>query len=326
MKKILVSAGAGFIGYHLARELLARSNCEITIIDNVSDGRMDSALRKLLEDDNVRFIRTDMSGADFYDKLDKRYDYVYHISEESLYKDSNIGGEALSVSLQATNNMLEWITAENCGKFILASHSETCDATEGKYAKISCGEKSADLKKTDSQTGKSNGISKLSGEVLTMSRCKKEGIPYSIIRYFDIYGPRMGRSKLIPALFNQILMKESVIEIYGSREFVSFCYISDAVNATILIMDNPGCHEEIINVGNDGEEIQIIDLAAAAVAMTIKDGCHEIKEMSQNNRRRIAPDLSKLNNLTGYKAKISLDEGLMMTYNWYEKELSKISV
>jgi len=80
MKKVLITGGAGFVGYFLAKKLVEDGNTEVTIIDNLQRGRKDEELDALLNDNSVSFINADITDKSVFDNLRKDYDYIYHLA------------------------------------------------------------------------------------------------------------------------------------------------------------------------------------------------------------------------------------------------------
>ena len=80
MKKILVTGGAGFIGYFLIKELLKNENNKIFVFDNLYRGRIDDEFKKIISNKNIIFQNVDLTDSDFFKSLDKNFDYIYHLA------------------------------------------------------------------------------------------------------------------------------------------------------------------------------------------------------------------------------------------------------
>jgi len=155
------------------------------------------------------------------------------------------------------------------------------------------------------------------GEFLCVQFGKKNGVPASVIRYHNIYGPRMGTKHVIPEFILRMPARENPFRIYGGQETRAFCYVDDAVRATILVADAPACAGEIVHIGNPREEVTIEALAELVMEQFGEQV--EIKECGgrSGSVSRRCPDTSKLKHLTGYEAQVPLKEGLARTCKWY---------
>ena len=115
--KVLVTGGAGFIGFHLSR-YLADENYQVTICDNLSKGGVDEDFDKLVKRDNVRFIEIDLTQRRELDKLERDFDIVYHlaaISEVRYFYE--IPHEVLRVNILSLINILDWLASAECKRY-----------------------------------------------------------------------------------------------------------------------------------------------------------------------------------------------------------------
>ena len=151
---------------------------------------------------------------------------------------------------------------------------------------------------------------------------RKYGIPVTIGRYHNIYGPRMGYAHVIPETFIKI-SKSNTIDVPSPTHTRAFCYIDDAVEITIRACENANATNEILNIGNSKEEISIKDLIVKIASIMGKNiTIHELPDTPGSPARR-CPDTSKMERLTGYSPVIPLGEGIRKTYEWYKDRLDK---
>ncbi len=318
-KNVLITGGAGFIGYHLAKSL-ANQNYNITILDNLERGKEDKELKKLIEKENVHFIKGDITKTEAFNSLDN-FDYVYHLAAingtENFYK---IPDKVLKVGIIGTINVLDWFVKQKKGKLLFSSSSEAYAGTSkllGDKFPIPTPEEIPLVVEDVKNVRWSYGASKILSEVAIHSYAKAHSLKdFVIIRYHNIYGPRMGFEHVIPQFIERIIKKEAPFKIFGGEETRTFCYVDDAVKATRLVMESEKTNGQTIHIGRSDGEIKIIDLAKE-LFNTINVNPHiEIMPAPEGSVMRRCPDISKLKAL-GFKPEIDLDEGLKRTFEWY---------
>ena len=322
MRRILVTGAAGFIGLYLA-EHLSETPAEITVIDNLSRGRLDSSFERLISGRNVRYIKADLAITDYYTQLDDYYDEIYHLAAingtKYFYEKPQ---EVLRVNILSLLYLLEWVQADKCGKFLFTSSSETYAGTINSFPEAG---KTLVPTKEDIPLCIDNVFnerysysgSKLAGELLTINYMRSRKVPFSIVRYHNVYGPRMGFEHVIPEFCQRIYNKQNPFDIFGGDDTRAFCYISDAVAATRMVMESHNCNGQIVHIGNSSEEIKIVDLAEKLIRIANLNTKLNIEQSRAGSVSRRCPDTQKLSALTGYVPRVSLDEGLEHTLAWY---------
>jgi len=325
MKKILITGAAGFIGYHLSEKLSADN--ELTLIDNFTRNKMDPHFEKLIQKENISFINADLTNKDFYIKLESFYDEIIHLAAingtKYFYEKPY---EVLRVNLLSLMNTLEWINEDNCGRFLFSSSSEAYAGT------ISLFSNSHDFlpSKEDIPLSIDNifnerysyGGSKLAGELLTSNYFKFQNMPYYIVRFHNIYGPRMGFEHVIPEFAKRVFNKENPFKIFGGNQTRAFCFIDDATSAIEGLINHESQDREVFHIGNPNEEINIIELAKRIFLLSKYEPKIEIKKPPQGSVERRCPDTSKIEDYINYSPKINLSDGLEKTLNWYYEYFS----
>ena len=320
VKKSLITGGCGTIGYFLAK-YLAEQGQEVTVADNLSRGKIDTEMEKLLERPNIKFIELDVTDPAQFKKLDSGYDYVYHLAAINGTKYFyEMPEQVLKVGVLGVINILEWFKEQKKGKILFTSSNEAYAS----YINLTGGPiptpETVALAIDDVFNPRwSYGGSKIIGELLFVNYSRAYKFPMTIIRYHNSYGPRMGQEHVIPEFLLRIIRKEDPFKIFGSDTTRSFCYIDDTIRATRQVMESENTNGEIVHIGNNQEEITMLDLAKKMFDLF---GFHpknlEINEVPQGSVKRRCPDLAKIKKLTGFKAKVSLAEGLRKTYDWYK--------
>jgi nucleoside-diphosphate-sugar epimerase len=318
MRKTLITGGAGFIGYYLARNMVDYGY-QVDLLDNFSRGVKDCFLSELLKKDSVHIIDYDLMNPEILCEVDKDYDIIFHfaaiIGVNHVLKDP-YGVLVKNIKL-LKNSILLSKAQRNLQRFVFASTSEVYAGTLKHFTmRIPTPEQTPITVKTLSEKRTSYMLSKIYGEAL----CHHSGLPFTIIRPHNFYGPRMGLSHVIPELFKKAYFtKNKSIEVFSADHKRTFCYITDAVEMIRLLIETSQAEGEIFNIGNQKPEIRIKELAKIIIEIVGKPLQQNHKEAIWDSPVRRCPDITKLQSVTGYTAKISLEEGLRKTYDWYKK-------
>ena len=328
MTKILITGGAGFVGYHLALKEANRGN-KVTVIDSFERPNEDPEFKALVEHENVNFLQKDVSEENtfkVYLPLD-HYDVVYHLAAlngtSNFY---NYPAKVLKIGCLSTIYLLDWVSRHKKGKrpkVIYTSSSETYAGTaniQGDNFPIPTPE-DVPLTIDDVRNVRwSYGASKLVGEVAFFCYSKMYDITdFNIIRLHNIYGPRMGFEHVISQFIKRFLDGERPFKIMGSDQTRSFCFIDDVLEAFEKITQS-NMQGEIIHVGNDKEEILIANLAK--IVFDIGEETYNFDEQPapDGSVGRRCPNIDKLKSL-GIKDQINLREGIETTFKWYKNKL-----
>jgi len=323
MKKVLITGGAGFIGLHLAK-YLADQKYNVTILDNFARGQEDLDFKSVIEKPNVKFIKGDITLKETFDKLDNDYDYIYHLAAingtGNFYK---IPDKVLKVGILGTLNTLDWFIKQKKGKLLFTSSSETYAGTLkliGDKFPIPTPENISLTIDDPTNVRWSYGVGKIAGEVAMHCYAAAHNMKnFSIIRYHNIYGPRMGFEHVVPQFIERIVKKENPFRIIGWEDTRSFCYIDDAVKATQLVMESEKTNGQTIHIGRDDGEIAILDMAKTLFKVTKTNPKLDLINAPEGSVKRRCPDITKLRNL-GFAPKVSLEEGLEKSCEWYKNK------
>jgi len=326
MKNILITGGAGFIGYHLA-DCYSKKNYKVYILDNFFKRKSkDKEFINLIKRKNVFFYNIDLTKDFSKLKLKTRnFDIVYHfaaINGTSLFYEMPY--EVCSSNILMTINLINWAKFNNIKKFIFSSSSEVySQGLRNNLIKIPTPENSIMAFEYPFQKRISYGLSKLIGEFLFLNLPNKKKSNCCVVRFHNIYGPRMGFKHVIPEFIEKIKKNKNNLIICGGKQTRAFCYISDALEALIRLGKKNKINNETFNIGNPNQEVKIYKLANMIKKLMNKD----LKMIDQGppdgsvNRR--SPNISKLKKFTKYQPKIKLNEGLKNTVSWYLEELKK---
>lgn len=322
---VLITGGAGFIGYHLAY-FHARRDDEVHIVDNLFKSktrRRDGLLNDLLARKNVHFHARDLGRPLKLARAPAAYDIVYHLAAVNgtrLFYE--IPYTVAKTNLLSTLNLLDYLQGRKVGRLVYTSSSEVyADGYSLGLVKIPTDEHAPSVFRQPTDLRFSYGASKFMGEVLCRSFHAMHRLPFSIVRYHNIYGPRMGDKHVIPEFHAKIRRKEKPFALHGGNETRAFCHVDDAVAATHAVAISSKCKNQIVHVGNPDEEIRIRDLAG----MMLEISGHKTRIVEHGPKsasvKRRCPDISKLVSATGFKPQVALRDGLRSTMAWYDKHL-----
>ena len=159
--------------------------------------------------------------------------------------------------------------------------------------------------------------SKIVGETIIINFARQLGIDFSIARIHNVYGPNDTFEHVIPEFIRKCVTKEPFTVQGDGKDTRCFCYISDAIEAILLITQSSNVINEIYNIGSD-EETSINQLIELLQSIHGKELSPIYEDFKNPGTKRRVPDITKICKL-GYKPKISLQIGLQKTYDWYSK-------
>lgn len=314
-KNILITGSDGFVGSHLVERFL-EENCKVRAFVFYNSfnkwGWLDSLEKEQLSKINV--IAGDIRDYNIVNKAVKGVDIVCHLAALIGIPYSYIAPESyIDTNVKGTLNIIQAAKINNVKKVIITSTSETYGSAL--YVPID--------EKHPYQPQSPYSASKIAADAIALSYYNSFNTPISIIRPFNIYGPRQSARAVIPTIITQILQKTDKIELGNLTSTRDFTYVRDTCEAYVKSIKTDNIEGEIINIGNS-KDISIKDLAEK-----IKDLMHsnaEIKSRTERKRiknsevNRLNADNSKALRLINWKPKYSLDDGLKLTIEWFSKK------
>lgn len=317
MKKILITGGAGFIGLALSKHF-AEKHYEVHILDNFSRAVKDPELEAVSSLENVKLITCDVLNESELLKLDKDYSLIYHLAAIiGVQHVLNRPYDVLTLNVQMLGNIIKLCKEQKAlERLLFASTSEAYAGTLQYFDLEVPTPETSPLTTGDlDQPRTSYMLSKIYGEAM----CRQSGVPYTIFRPHNIYGPRMGMSHVIPELLQKVYKMQDgdELEVFSVDHKRAFCFIDDAVTLLAAMGETERCKNEVYNLGNEDNEIFIGELARIVLDTVGRKAI--IKEMpaTPGSPTRRCPNMSKLAEHTGKRAKIDVVEGAKRTFEWY---------
>jgi len=307
--RVVITGAAGFIGSHLTEALLERG-ASVVGIDNLLTG--DLANIAHLRDRDFQFIRHDVTQ---YIDVEGPVDFVLHwASPASPIDYLELPIPTLKVGALGTHKALGLAKAKRA-TFLIASTSEVYgDPLEHPQK--------------ESYWGNVNPIgprgvydeAKRFAEAMTVAYRRYHGVNTKIVRIFNTYGPRMrvkdGRA--VPAFMSQALRNEDVTVFGDGTQTRSFCYVSDLVDGIIKLMHAPV--NDPVNIGNP-QELTIEQIARQIITMTGSTSQIVYKPLPEDDPKVRKPDITRARTLLGWEPKVSLEEGLDNTIEYFRQKL-----
>ncbi|MEI7426126.1 MAG: UDP-glucuronic acid decarboxylase family protein [Candidatus Moraniibacteriota bacterium] len=307
LKKILVTGGAGFIGSHLCRKLLADGH-EVLCVDNLFTGNKNNIL-DLLENKKFEFIRHDVTFP-LYVEVDQIYNLACPASPIHYQFDPV---QTTKTSVHGAINMLG-LAKRTKARILQASTSEVYGDPEVHP-------------QVESYWGRVNPIGirscydegKRCAETLFFDYYRQHNLAIRVIRIFNTYGPNMHPhdGRVVSNFIVQALQNQD-ITIYGDgSQTRSFQYVDDLISGMIKMMNNENGFVGPVNIGNP-IEFTIKELAEKVIAMIPESSSKIIfKDLPQDDPKQRKPDISLAKKELDWEPTIQLEAGLKKTIEYF---------
>jgi UDP-glucuronate decarboxylase len=314
----LLLGGAGFIGLHLARRLVAEGH-RVTIVDDFSRGRDDVDIARLREQPGVDVLSGDLTSRGTWDALPSGWDQIYLLA--AVVGVRNVESDpsrVLRVNTLSALHLLDWVAPGE--KVFFASTSEVyAGGVDAHIAPVPTAEDVPIMIADVTAPRFAYAISKLLGEAAFIHGARSKGISPVVGRFHNVYGPRMGADHVIPEMALRALNGEDPFRVWGADQRRAFCYVDDAVEAMLRLMGTPAAAGEIVHIGDDSAETNIGDLAKLVLRVAGVSPTLAPMPAPAGSVARRCPDLRRLRELTGYEPAVSLEDGVQRTFDWYRE-------
>lgn len=338
-KNLLITGGAGFLGYYLTQSILywnevngTEKTINVFVCDNFARG-IPNWIVKLDSRDDFHIIKHDITTPFFWD--DVTFSYIIHaasIASPTYYRLHPI--ETMDANVLGLRYLLDYVlkqkdTVEQVEGFLFFSSSEIYgDSTpeniptpETYRGNVSCTGPRACYDE-----------SKRYGETLCVNYAKQFNIPIKIVRPFNNYGPGLKTSdgRVLPDFARNIFSNEDIIMFSDGSPTRTFCYVADAVVGYYKALIN-GSQGESYNIGVSDPEISMLELAERLLNIgkeyfgytgKIVHKISEDQEYLTDTPNRRCPDITKAREQIAYSPSIEINEGLLRTMYWYSDNLN----
>ena len=320
-RRILITGGAGFIGFHLARHLKSAGH-EVGLADNHVRGVRDPEFLELMSDNQISSTEVNLLDLGETMTLGEGFDAIFHLA--AIIGVRHVQERPYDVLVHNTR-MLENVISlaqsqqPSC-RLLFASTSEIYAGTLKTFGlPIPTSEDAAltvtplDLPRT------SYMLSKIMGEAMV----QHSGVPFTIFRPHNIYGPRMGLAHVIPEQLKKAFDASpgDVIPVFSPEHKRAFCFVDDAVEMLARMAFNDTCRGATLNLGAETPEVSIRELAQMCVGISGKKLTLNECPPTPGSPARRAPDMRTTAKLLDYEAKVSLRDGIKRTWIWYRENV-----
>lgn len=301
-KHYLITGGAGFIGSHLAEELLVRGHA-VSVIDDLSTGTIRN-IAHLKGRPHFQYVVDTCANRPLLAELVDAADVIYHLAAAvgvRLIVESPV--RTIETNIKLTELVLEAANKKHKPVFV-ASTSECYGKSEALPFR-----EDGDLVMGPSSKGRwSYACSKLIDEFLAIAYFRERGLPTVVGRLFNTVGPRQTGQygMVVPTFVRQALLGQPVTVYGDGKQSRCFTHVTDAVAALISLMEQPAAYGEVFNIGNT-EEISIMSLAEQVIAKAGSKSQIELVpyerayEPGFEDMPRRVPCIDKINKQIGWK-------------------------
>lgn len=311
-KRILITGGAGFLGSHLCDRFI-KEGYKVIAMDNLSTGSLDN-IQHLFPLKEFEFYHHDVTK---FIHVPGKLDYILHFASPASPIDYlKIPIQTLKVGSLGTHNALG-LAKEKRARILVASTSEIYGDPEVHPQK-------------EEYWGNVNPVgprgvydeAKRFMEAITMAYHTYHKLETRIVRIFNTYGPRMrlNDGRALPAFIGQALRGEDITVFGDGSQTRSFCYVDDLVDGIyrLLLSD----YQYPVNVGNP-DEITIKEFAEEIIKLTGTAQKIVYEPLPVDDPKQRKPDITKAKEILGWEPKVSRQDGLKVTYEYFKKVVLK---
>lgn len=311
--RVLITGGAGLIGSHIADLLAEREVREIVVLDNFVRGRRENLTRAMVKG-HVSIVEGDIRDRKLLAEVMQGIDLVFHQAAIRITQCAEDPRLALEVLVDGTFNVAEQAVKSKVSKLVAASSASIYGMAN-------------EFPTTESHHPYHNrtfyGVAKTFNEGLLRSFHEMYGLSYVVLRYFNVYGPRMD----VYGAYTEVLIRwmERIADgkgplIFGDgNQTMDFVFAEDIARANIAAAD-ANISDEVFNIAS-GTETSLNDLSRILLRVMGSNAVPEYgPERKVNPVQRRLADVSKAKRLLGFETSVPIEEGLRRLVAWWQAE------
>jgi len=315
-KSLLVTGGAGFIGSHLVDALIAEGPGQLVVVDDLFLGKEDNLAQARKRFPSLVFLEQDAADLQAMEEICNTYrvEVVFNLAVIPLPKSLEDPKFTVDKNVTIVSTLCELARRGAYESLIHFSSSEAYGTAQ----------MDAMSEKHPTAPLTPYAASKLAGDHVILSCVETFGLDASIVRPFNNYGPRQNEQSyagVIPKVIQELLTGQRVTVFGDGRQTRDFIFVTDTVKGAVDCYHYPETRGKVINLGS-GSETRILDLIRQLV--TISGGNLEnlsFAEERPGDVSRHCADISMAQRLLEFRPRVSLDDGLRQTFDWYNERL-----
>lgn len=300
MARIVVTGGAGFIASDLALKLAADQANEVVVVDNLLTGEVAKVIAPAMP--NLHFIKCDVNRFEDISSVfyAHRPEYVFHYAAVVGVKRTTENPVMVLRDIDGIRNVLDLSKNTGVRRVLFSSSSEVY----GEPVEIPQNERTTPL-----NSKVPYAIVKNIGEAFLRSYHREYGLPYTIFRFFNTYGPKQSRDFVVAKFLRAALAHEDITLFGDGLQTRTFCYIDDNIDACLAAFHGGLVINDVVNIGSD-KEITIKSLAELIINLTgSRSRIVHLPPLEEGDMTRRMPDVTRMNELLG-REPLPLREGL----------------
>ena len=309
MESILVTGGAGNVGSALVRVLVQRPDTNVVVADNLLTG---SSTKIPLNVPNLTFVKADCNDFNDIASLFYRFHFthVFHFAAVVGVQRTLANPMLVLRDISGVDNILR--LCKNTG--VLRVYFSSSSEVYGEPFEIPQNESTTPL-----NSRLPYAVVKNVCEVYLRTFQQEFGLPYTIFRFFNTYGPRQSEDFVLPRYVGAALRGDP-LWVYGDgSQTRTFCYVDDTVETCVKAHESSMFENDVINVGSD-HEISILELARTVLAITGSASRIEfLPPLAEGDMTRRCPDISKMRRLLD-RSSVTLEDGIRRLVAHYAAE------
>ncbi|MCC7303017.1 MAG: SDR family NAD(P)-dependent oxidoreductase [Bacteroidia bacterium] len=308
--KVLITGADGFIGSHLT-ELMLSEGHEVTALSYYNSFNFWGWLEDIPHHPRLKVVSGDIRDPHFCKDLVKGQDLVFHLAaliaipysyhSPASYIDTNVAG---------TMNMCKAALENNCRRILVTSTSEVYGTA--KYVPID--------EKHPLQPQSPYSASKIGADAIAMSFHHSFGLPLTLVRPFNTYGPRQSARAIIPTIISQVLNNYEEISVGDITPTRDFTFVEDTCRGFLALAECEGAAGKVVNIGTNTEVsvADLIDMISKLTGKKVKYKQDESRLRPKGSEvYRLWCDNSLLKELTSFSPAVTLEQGLLKTITWF---------